>query len=100
MAKSVCLTRSASGRVPGPGARSRTPFADPAITRPASPISLRARRGLASPDAPQPAVLQLAEQRRRVRRKTPRWIEQPFRLVARSAGERNVLAILERGNAE
>ena len=31
MAKSVCLTRSASGRVPGPGARSRIRVAVPLL---------------------------------------------------------------------
>ena len=36
IANRVSLTRSASGRVPSPGARSRVPAADPAMTRPAS----------------------------------------------------------------
>ena len=44
IAKSVCLTRSPSGRVASPGASSRVPRAVPAMTRPAS-----ARRHAPSP---------------------------------------------------
>mgnify|MGYP001059551691 CR=1 FL=1 len=36
--KTACFARSASGRVPGPGAASAIPPADPAITRPAPAI--------------------------------------------------------------
>src|SRR5450830_571932 len=48
IANRVSLTRSPIGRVPSPGASSRVPRALPAITRPASLIDARLRRGLGS----------------------------------------------------
>src|SRR5512144_953996 len=96
IAKSVCFTRSAIGRVPGPGARSRIPFADPAITRPASAMGSGAARGLARPDPGQPAGFELAQERCRVRGQPSGRVEERLRVLPRATRERDVLPVLER----
>ena len=66
IANRVCLTRSVSGRVPGPGAASRTPARrardDPAR---ASATPQARARGVAGEHAAEPAVGQLRAERRR-----------------------------------
>src|SRR5262245_42926182 len=100
IAKSVCFTRSASGRVPGPGARSRIPLALPAMTRPASAIRSGPALGIADPAPFEPAVRQLAEERRGVRPEPAGPVQERLGVLARAAGQRDVLAILERRDAQ
>src|SRR4029078_9302442 len=100
VAKRVCFTRSLSGLVPGPGARSRIPFADPAITRPASATALRPAGRVAGPDPLEPAPLELAEEGRRLRGAPGVGVERPLGVVAGALRERDVLAILERGDPQ
>ena len=68
IAKSVCLTRSASGRVPGPGARSRTPRPSPRSPARRRPSRSGAARRIAGPDAGQPAALRARAAARRALR--------------------------------
>ena len=90
IAKSVCLTRSPSGRVPSPGASSRRPRALPAMTRPASAIRAprhHAARRFGGGDSPQPARFELGLQGRLRRDHPAIRVEEPLRVGAGPDGQ-------------
>ena len=101
IAKSVCLTRSASGRVAGPGASSRMPAGRPGD----DPAGVPGRRhaplaGSPAGHPPQPAVVELGGQGRPRRGHPAVGVEQRLGMRSRPDGQLAMLGDLERRDPE
>src|SRR4051794_23299729 len=100
--KRDCLTRSDNGRVPSPGAVSRMPAADPAITRPPSGTDrhLVGCQNFAGSDAREPAVRQLSRERIEPRAEATLLVDEFLGLRPRDQRQFAVMGVGQRGDTK